>query len=177
VVRWHLRRLPTQIMKSSMTMMILFLYMHTRLRKRILCLRNGNKWKLIKYLMDCSQAESNGIKISLNKIRKINCLMPGLVVPQLTEVSSILHPWNKNYLAITNLIILLSNIFSLIRSWRNGKKWTSKIDHITSSQVVSRKWDTFLSMIGSFNRDFKDVWICTYVLELRRKNLTLILIH
>jgi hypothetical protein len=166
VVRWHLRRLPTQIMKSSMTMMILFLYMHTRLRKRILCLRNGNKWKLIKYLMDCSQAESNGIKISLNKIRKINCLMPGLVVPQLTEVSS-----------ITNLIILLSNIFSLIRSWRNGKKWTSKIDHITSSQVVSRKWDTFLSMIGSFNRDFKDVWICTYVLELRRKNLTLILIH
>jgi len=112
--KWPLKLLPILLMSSSMITMILSPFMPTHLLKGILCLPNGNKWRLIKYLMDYSLAESNGTKTNQKKSSRINFLMHGQVDLQLTEVSSILRPWNKNYPPTMNPTILQKNICSLM---------------------------------------------------------------
>ena len=65
----------------------------------------------------------------------------------------------------------------MMRNWKNGRRWIRKIDLLTSSLKLFRKWGIFLSTIISSNKDSKDVWICISAPESRRKNLISTLNH
>ncbi len=153
-----------------MTTMILFPSTHILLPRGISCPQNGNKWRSTKYLMDLFQGELNGIKTRKKKGKKISCMMLGPVEQQTIEASSTSLQWNKNYLGITNPITLQNSISWPNNNSNSGNKWMNKINHLTSFQLLSIKWDIFLSTIIWSNKDFKDVWTCICAQESKRKN-------
>ena len=108
--------------------------------------------------------------------KKNKCMMHGPVVLSNKEESSTLLQWKPNYQVTINLTIHQKSSYWTNKKKKNGKNLINKTDHLTLFLELSLKWDTFLFMTGSFNKDSKDVWICIYVQESRRKNLTLILI-
>ena len=108
--------------------------------------------------------------------KKNKCMMHGQVVLSNKEESSTLLQWRPNYQVTINLTIHQKSSYWTNKKKKNGKNLINKTDHLTLFLELSLKWDTFLFMTGSFNKDSKDVWICIYVQESRRKNLTLILI-
>lgn len=104
-----------------------------------------------------------------------NFMTHGLAVISNKEVLSTLPQWKPNYLDTINLTIHQKNSFSMRKKRNNGKNLMKKTDHSILFLHLSLKWDTFHFMTDLFNKDSKDVWICIYVQESRRKNLTLIL--
>lgn len=148
VEKWLQRHLQILPFRYSMNIMILFLYMHILQPRGILCLLNGNKWKLIKFLMVCSLVESNGIKTKKNRKKKINYSTLGLVDLEQIEVWSILLRWSKNFQAIINHTTLLNSIFLQSKNESNGSRWMRKIDPTISYHLALKKWGIFLCTIN-----------------------------